>query len=187
MLNHVVVALGNPEAQHEKSRHNAGWIAVDKYIKKTKWRKENKFQALVAKEEDILYVKPLTYMNLSGDSVFKIMNYYKFLPKKYGLIVKKNSNLRDCLTIIHDDIDINLGEYKIVSDSSSAGHRGVQSIINRLGTKKFNRLRLGIKTPLLKQVIPANKFVLQKFNQEELDKLLNTVEKAWPHVSENSW
>ncbi len=186
MLNHIVVALGNPEAQHEKSRHNAGWIAVDRYIKKINWRKESKFQALTHKEDDILFVKPLTYMNLSGDSVFKILNYYKFLPKKYGLILKKHSDLKDILTVIHDDIDINLGEYKVVYDSSSAGHRGVQSIINRLGTKKFKRVRLGIKTPLLRQVIPANKFVLQKFNQEELDSLNSTIDKVWPEIVNNS-
>jgi peptidyl-tRNA hydrolase, PTH1 family len=182
MLNHIIVALGNPEAQHEKSRHNAGWLAVDHYIKKINWKKENKFNALIAKENDILFVKPLTYMNLSGDSVYKIMNYYKLLPKKYGLILKKDSNLIDILTIIHDDIDIDLGKYKIASNSSSAGHRGIQSIINRLRTKKFNRLRLGIKTPLLRQIIPADKFVLQKFSQEELNILFSTVDKAWPEI-----
>ncbi len=186
MLNQIIVALGNPEAQHEKSRHNAGWIAVDKYIKKIHWRKENKFRALVSKQDDILFVKPLTYMNLSGDSVFKVLNYYKFLPKKYGLIYKKDSDLTDILTVIHDDIDINLGEYKIASDSSSAGHRGVQSIINRVSTKKFKRVRLGIKTPLLRQVIPANKFVLQKFNQEELDSLHSAIDKVWPEIINNS-
>ncbi len=186
MLNHIIVALGNPEPQHEKSRHNAGWLAVDHYIKKINWKKENKFKALIAKKDDILFVKPLTYMNLSGDSVFRVLNYYKFLPKKYGLIFKKDSDLTDILTVIHDDIDIDLGEYKIASNSSSAGHRGVQSIINRVYTKNFQRIRLGIKTPLLRQVIPANKFVLQKFNQEELNSLLSSADKIWPKIINNS-
>jgi peptidyl-tRNA hydrolase, PTH1 family len=182
MPNKIIVALGNPETQHENSRHNAGWIAVDKYIKKINWQNEKRFKALIAKETDKLFVKPLTYMNLSGDSVYKIMNYYQLLPKKYGFINKKNSDLKDTLLVIHDDIDIDLGEYKIVTDSSSAGHRGVQSIINRLNTQQFTRLRLGIKTSVLRQIIPAEKFVLQKFNDEELNKLYKAIDKAWPEV-----
>lgn len=184
MANKIIVALGNPETQHEKSRHNAGWLAVDKYIKRINWQREKKFNALIAKEFDKIFVKPLTYMNLSGDSVIKIMNYYKLLPKKYGFINIKNSDLNDRLLVIHDDLDINLGEYKISTDSSSAGHRGVQSIINRLNTKKFTRLRLGIKTITLRQIVPAEKFVLQKFSDEELNKLYETVDRAWPEIIE---
>ncbi len=182
MPNKIIVALGNPETQHEKSRHNAGWLAVDRYIKKIDWKTEKKFNAFIAKEVDKIFVKPLTYMNLSGDSVIKIMNYYNLLPKKFGFINIKNSDLKDTLVVIHDDIDINLGEYKIVSDSSSAGHRGVQSIINRLNTQQFTRLRLGIKTTTLRQIIPAEKFVLQKFSDEELNKLYETVDKAWSEI-----
>lgn len=182
MPNKIIVALGNPETQHEKSRHNAGWLALDRYDKKINWTKDKKFNALIAKENDIIFVKPLTYMNLSGDSVIKIMNYYKLLPKKYGFINKKNSDLNDSLIVIHDDIDINLGEYKIVTDSGSAGHRGVQSIINRLNTKQFTRLRLGIKTIVLRQIVPAEKFVLQKFSDEELDKLYKVIDSAWAEL-----
>ncbi len=182
MPQHIIVGLGNPEAQHEKSRHNAGWLALDQIIKKPDWQQEKKFKALIAKQTDKIFVKPLTYMNLSGDSVFRVVNYFNLLPKKFGLIIKKDSDLRECLTVVHDDIDIDLGQYKIATDSGSAGHRGVQSIINRLGTKKFKRLRLGIKTPVLRQIIPADKFVLQKFNQAELKKFLETVNRAWSEI-----
>lgn len=182
MVNKIIVALGNPETQHEKSRHNAGWLAVDKYIEKTNWQKEKKFNSLIARVDDKIFIKPLTYMNLSGNSVFKIMNYYKLMPKKFAFINKKNSDLNDTLIVIHDDIDIDLGEYKIVTNSSSAGHRGVQSIINRLNTQQFTRLRLGIKTSVLRQIIPAEKFVLQKFSDEELTKLYKTIDEAWPKL-----
>jgi peptidyl-tRNA hydrolase, PTH1 family len=179
MINKIIVGLGNPEAQHEKNRHNAGWLAIDELVDKSTWQKEKKFKALISKQLGIIFIKPLTYMNLSGESVFKVANYFKLLPKKFGLILKKDSDLSDNIIIIHDDLDINLGDFKIANDSVSAGHRGVQSIINYLGTKKFKRLRLGIKTPALRQIIPPDKFVLQNFNQEELDKLIETFKKAW--------
>jgi peptidyl-tRNA hydrolase, PTH1 family len=184
MFNHIVVALGNPGEQYKNSRHNAAWLVIDQFLNKENWQEEKKFKALILKETDTIFVKPLTYMNLSGDSVVKIMNYFKLLPKKFGFIPKKNTDLKNCLTVIHDDLDINLGEYKISEESGSAGHRGVQSIINKLGTKKFKRLRLGIKTPLLKNIIPAEKFVLQKFSPEELKQLLETAKYAWPKIIE---
>ncbi len=84
---------------------------------------------------------------------------------------KKDSDLNDVLTVIHDDLDLNFGEYKIATDSGSAGHRGVQSIIDHLKTKKFTRLRLGIKNELLRTHIPPDKFVLDHFSREEKEKL----------------
>lgn len=179
MIKQIIVGLGNPETQHQKSRHNAGWLAIDELADKNTWQKEKKFKALINKQTETIYVKPLTYMNLSGESVFKITNYFNLLPKKFGLIIKKNSDLKDNLIVIHDDLDINLGEFKIVDDSGSAGHRGVQSIINHLGTQKFKRLRLGIKTPALRQIIPSEKFVLQNFNQTEIEALIKTFKQAW--------
>jgi PTH1 family peptidyl-tRNA hydrolase len=95
------------------------------------------------------------------------MDYYGLLPKKLGLIKKKDSDLNSVLTVIHDDLDINFGDYKIAVDSGSAGHRGVESIINHLKTKKFTRLRIGVRNELLKIHIPPDKFVLANFNREE--------------------
>jgi PTH1 family peptidyl-tRNA hydrolase len=167
----IIVALGNPGEQYKNTRHNAGWIFVDNLIKEANWKINKKFNALIHEEGDILYVKPQTFMNESGQSVQKILNYYGLIPKNLGLFKKKDEDLNEALTVIQDDIDINFGESKIATDSGSAGHRGIESIINHLKTKKFKRLRIGVKNELLRTRIPAEKFVLQPFNQIELEAL----------------
>ena len=96
------------------------------------------------------------------------------LPKKLGLLQKKDSNLSGVFTVIHDDLDIELGKYKISVDSRSAGHNGVQSIINHLKTKNFKRIRIGIKNKKPAQM-PAKQYVLQKFNEEELKNIKKTI------------
>jgi len=151
----IIVGLGNPGEQYQSTRHNAGFMAVDVLAKKLdlKWKNNKNFKADIAKGDNIILIKPLTFMNESGSVVAPILAYYKISPEK--------------LTVIHDDLDIELGKYKISVDSRSAGHNGVQSIIDRLKTKNFKRLRIGIKTLALEK-IPADKFVLQKFKPEEL-------------------
>ena len=116
-------------------------------------------------------------MNNSGESVQAVMSYYKLLPKTLGIINKKNCDLSDILTVVHDDLDIKLGEYKTSVDSRSAGHKGVESIINHLKTKNFKRIRVGVKTQMLDN-IPAEKFVLQKFNEEEMEKINSILEEV---------
>lgn len=159
----IIAGLGNPEKKYELTRHNAGFMAVDVLAKELgeSWKKEKKFNTEIIKTGDIILAKPLTYMNLSGEAVQKILSYYKL-------------NVKD-LIVIHDDIDIALGKYKISADSRSAGHNGVQSIIDALGTKNFKRIRVGIKTEK-KEKIPVDKFVLQKFKKEELE-IINQITK----------
>ncbi len=173
MISKIIVALGNPGDKYHKSRHNAAWLLVDEILKDETWQKEKKFKALICKQGTNLFLKPLTYMNLSGESVILALSYYQLIPKKLHFFTKKNSDLSDVLTVIHDDLDINLGAHKLSVDKSSGGHKGVASIIQRTATKNFKRLRLGIKTPSLKTIIPADKFVMQNFSQEELSQLLN--------------
>lgn len=163
----IIAGLGNPEKKYELTRHNAGFMVVDVLAKELgeSWKKEKKFNAEIIKTGDIILAKPLTYMNLSGEAVQKILSFYKIPyspPDKGG-----EGGLLDNLTVIHDDIDIPLGKFKISVDSRSAGHNGVQSIIDALGTKNFKRIRVGIKAEE-KEKIPADKFVLQKFKKEEL-------------------
>ncbi len=157
----VIIGLGNPGEKYEQTRHNAGFMAVDALASELglKWKTNKKFNALETKSGDIILLKPLTFMNDSGSSVAAALAYYKLAPTD--------------LTVIHDDLDIELGKYKISVDSRSAGHRGVESIIDRLNTKNFRRLRIGIKTPDLIK-IPAEKFVLQKFKAEE-KKIINSI------------
>jgi PTH1 family peptidyl-tRNA hydrolase len=111
--------------------------------------------------------KPQTYMNNSGQAARAILDYYKMMPKKLGLFATKDSDLSDHLIVIHDDIDIELGQYKISVAASSAGHNGVQSIINHAKTKNFKRVRIGIKNEVGVK-IPTEKLVMQNFSQEEL-------------------
>ncbi len=164
----IIVGLGNPGDNYHRTRHNAGWIFLDALTNGENWKENKKFSALTCEVGGVILVKPLTYMNESGVSVRKIMDFYGLLPKRLGLFGKKDAELNDVLTVIQDELDLDFGKVKISTDSGSAGHRGIESIISHLQTKKFKRLRLGIKNELLKNKIPPEKFVLQNFTQEEL-------------------
>jgi len=171
----VIVGLGNPGEEYKLTRHNFGFMAVEALAKSLglTWQISKKLSAKIAKGDDILLVKPLTYVNNSGQAVKAVLLYFKLLPKKLGLLTKKESDLSSVLTVIHDDLDIGLGKYRISVGSRSAGHKGVESIINYLKTKNFKRVRIGIHTNITEKM-PAEKFVLEKFNQQELT-LINSL------------
>jgi PTH1 family peptidyl-tRNA hydrolase len=188
----IIVGLGNPGKKYEKTRHNAGFMAVDTLAKELGlvWKKNKKFNAETAiyrnrelphtraEEGEILLVKPHTYMNNSGRAVQTILSFCKLLPKKSGFLKSKTSHkLDEILTVIHDDIDIILGKYKIAIDSGSAGHQGVESIVNHLKTKNFRRFRLGIKTEEAKHIL-TDKFVLGKFNNKEINIINKVIEEV---------
>jgi peptidyl-tRNA hydrolase, PTH1 family len=175
----IIVGLGNPGEKYKNTRHNVGFMAVDALAKKLglAWTENKKFRGQIAQSGNAILVKPQTFMNNSGQSVQAVLAYYKLLPKRLGIFQAKGSDLSEILTVIHDDIDIALGKHKISLDSRSAGHRGVESIINRLKTKNFKRIRIGIRTEMANKM-PADKFVLQKFGEEELktvDDLINKI------------
>lgn len=174
----LVVGLGNPGEQYQKNRHNVGFMALDLLLGPVKWQENKRFKALTCEENGILYVKPLTYMNRSGESVRAIMSYYGLIPKTFGVFNKKDVDLSESLTVIHDDIDIDLGKWKIANDSRSGGNNGVQSIISHLKTQKFKRIRIGVKNELLRTRIPAEKFVLQNFNAEEKNIIENILKES---------
>jgi PTH1 family peptidyl-tRNA hydrolase len=175
----IIVGLGNPGKEYQNTRHNAGFMGVDKLAENLglPWHRGKKFSAAIAEGNGFILAKPLTFMNLSGQSVRTILSYYKLLPKKIGLFVKKSSDLKDIITIIHDDLDIPLGKFKLASNSRSAGHNGVQSIIDQIKTKNFTRLRLGIKTQAREQV-PAEKFVLENFSTNEIKIISDVIDEA---------
>jgi PTH1 family peptidyl-tRNA hydrolase len=160
----LIVGLGNPTKQYEDTRHNAGFIILDEIQKKFAWPEfegNKKFQAEISEGliggEKIILVKPQTFMNNSGQSVQAVMSFYK-IP------------IED-LTVIHDDLDIELGAFKASTDSSAAGHNGVTSIFETLGTQKIRRIRIGIEGAECKKdrVMSGSDFVLQNFSQEELN------------------
>ena len=178
----IIVGLGNPGEKYNKTRHNIGFMILDYLAKKSnlKWTENKKFQAMICKDNlsNIILLKPQTFMNNSGQSVERVMSYFKLLPKKF-LKIEKNSDLSNILTVIHDDLDIELGQYKISIDSRSGGHKGVESIINYLKTKNFKRIRLGIKNKTIsttQEKIPTEKFVLGRLKEDEL-KIIENIKK----------
>ena len=167
----LIVGLGNPGKEYEKTRHNIGFMMVDK-IKEiygfSDFEFDKKFHAEISKNKltknsNSVLLKPQTFMNNSGRPVKAFMDFYKITP--------------DNLIVIHDDIDIELGKYKISSDSGSAGHNGVVDIIDKIGTQKFTRIRVGIANEKLRAQIDPSDFVLQKFSKEELDKISEIMAK----------
>ena len=177
MITKILVGLGNPEKRYEQTRHNAGFMALERLAEANglEWKENKRFNSLVATRGQTLLLKPQTYMNNSGLAVRAALSYYKLLPKSL-LSTKKDSDLNEVLTVIHDDLDIPLGKYKISTDSRSAGHNGVQSIIDHLKTKNFKRIRIGILTEL-KNKMPGEKFVLDNFRKDEIKTIFTIIKK----------
>jgi peptidyl-tRNA hydrolase, PTH1 family len=167
----IIVGLGNPGQEYENTRHNTGFMLVDKLAHDAgaTWQFNKHFKADLAESRGVFFVKPQTFMNESGIAVALVLSYYKLLPKTLGILKGKNADLSQILTVIHDDLDIPFGTYKVSVDSRSAGHKGVQSVIDHLKTKNFQRIRIG--TGGEHQQIPTDKFVLMKFNTDEKNKL----------------
>jgi len=149
-----IISLGNPGLKYQKTRHNIGQVVLRKFAYDfyfPKFKLDKNLQAQVSKKDDVLLVLPTTFMNESGLSVEKL--------------VKDEFQLSN-LWIIHDDLDLDLGRVKISFNSSSAGHKGVQSIIDKLKTQNFVRFRIGTKN-LDTNLVDVKKFVLQRFNRKE--------------------
>ena len=165
----LIIGLGNPSLKFKNTRHNLGFEIVN-LIKKERifsvWQNKKNLKAKISQGEidnqKIILAKPQTFMNSSGQAVSRLIKFYK--------IPLKN------LWVIHDDLDMELGKIKIKEDSRSAGHKGIQSIIDELGTKNFNRLKIGIGPKPIK--IDAKKFVLQKFTKQEKEILEKTKKEA---------
>jgi PTH1 family peptidyl-tRNA hydrolase len=156
----LIIFLGNPGLRYRKTRHNVGFMIGDVYAKKLglKWKKEVKFGAEIARDGDILLAKPQLFYNLTGDSVAKIMNFYK--------IARSN------LLVVCDDINLNFGKIRFRADGSDGGNNGLKSIIQHLG-QDFARIRVGTDNGL-RTVIGNTDFVLSRLSrteQSELDKI----------------
>jgi len=152
--------LGNPGKKYAKTLHNVGFILLDKFAedKHLSWKKDSKAQALVAKDENLLLVKPQTYMNRSGISVAYVLSYYKLNPSD--------------LLVIHDDIDLNFGQTKLQKNIGPAGHLGVEDIIVSIKTKNFTRFRVGVGRPQ-NEKIATEDWVLSNFSAEQLEEIRN--------------
>jgi len=175
----LIVGLGNPGKEYSSSRHNAGFMFLEalkdkflyqKDIYATEWRIEDTFKgeiSFVKRGSTIVAVlmKPLTFMNNSGDAVSKII-------KKMEI-----ENISENMILVHDDLDIALGEFKIQVGKSPNGHNGVKSVEDRLGTNNFKRVRIGVDNRGEKN-IKGEDYVLMKFDKEERIILDEAIQKA---------
>lgn len=169
----IFVGLGNPGAEYAKTKHNVGFMLADKLAEKigaTSWRE--KFNALIAESffegEKILIVKPQTFMNLSGEAVQPLTDFYKIETEN--------------LIVAHDDMDLPVGKIRLRPKGSGGGHHGIESIIQHLGGEKnFPRVRIGIGRP--PQNWTVNNHVLSPFNFEDAEKISATIEDLIPAVT----
>ena len=166
----IFVGLGNPTAEYAKTRHNVGFMLADKLAEKIgaeSWRE--KFNALVAENffdgEKILIVKPQTYMNLSGEAVAPLMNFYKL-------------DVTD-LVVAHDDMDLPVGMIRLRPKGSGGGHHGVESVIQHLGGEKnFARIRIGVGRPAENRTVINH--VLSSFSGEDAEKINAAIDELVP-------
>jgi PTH1 family peptidyl-tRNA hydrolase len=154
----LIVGLGNPGKEYENTRHNVGFMAVDNYVLNEEVSKTIKFNGemytLNINNEKIMLLKPLKYMNLSGEVIKEYINYYKI-------------DIEDILIIV-DDLNLPLGTIKLKYKGSSGGHNGLEDIANNLQTEEYKRLKIGISKS---DIISNRDYVLGKFSEKEKKEL----------------
>lgn len=164
---YVVVGLGNPGPLYNGTRHNVGFRIVDMFAERhgIKFNK-TKYNGLVGEKrlcgEKIIFIKPMTYMNLSGECVGKALRFTKVPPQN--------------LIVVYDDINFDFGKIRIREQGSAGGHNGIKSIISHLNTDEFVRIRFGVGTPRKGQDLAD--FVLGKFTETEEKLLVKPFERA---------
>lgn len=160
----LIVGLGNPGKEYNNTRHNIGFMCIDKLSEYYNFKIEkNKFNGLYTiqkiNDEDIIFLKPQKFMNLSGEVIREFVNYYKI-------------NIQDIL-IICDDLDMELGKIRLRYKGSSGGHNGLKNISINLGTSDFKRIKIGISN---NKNIDTKDYVLGKFNSEESKIISNSID-----------
>jgi PTH1 family peptidyl-tRNA hydrolase len=162
-----IVGLGNPGKQYEHTRHNIGFEVIEALSSRLQIpMDQSKFKGLYGigfhKGEKVLLLKPLTYMNLSGESIRACLDYYQI-------------DLEDLL-VVYDDLDLPVGKLRLRQQGSTGGHNGIKSTVNHLGTQQFNRIRIGIDRPESGMSIPD--YVLGRFQKDEQASAFEAVEKS---------
>ncbi|MBR2864701.1 MAG: aminoacyl-tRNA hydrolase [Elusimicrobiaceae bacterium] len=167
MQRFLIAGLGNPGTQYEKTRHNAGFMVADALaaahgVSFQPWQKLGEYAKISVNDKEVFIVKPMTYMNLSGQMVSNLARFYK-IPA---------SNILVCF----DDLSLKIGDIRLRPSGSAGGQKGMKNIIELLGTDKIARLRVGIG-PKPERFDTAN-FVLSKFTKEETPLLARALERA---------
>lgn len=161
----LIVGLGNPGSQYDKTRHNIGFMSIDYLVDylNIDLKLEKKFNSLFYKgkykDTDFIVIKPLTYMNLSGESVIKVANYY-------------NVDINDIIVVV-DDINLEVGKLRLRVKGSSGGHNGLKNIEKHLNSNEYKRIRIGVGSN--NKYLNLSDYVLAKFNKEELDILEKSI------------
>ncbi|NGP45803.1 aminoacyl-tRNA hydrolase [Bacillaceae bacterium SIJ1] len=165
-----IVGLGNPGLKYEKTRHNIGFMVIDELAKRfgarlnrEKWN--GHYEKVHLNGEDLLLIKPLTYMNLSGECVRPAMDFFSLVPE-------------DDLLVIYDDMDLSPGRIRLRHKGGAGGHNGMKSLIAHLGTQSFKRIRMGVGRP--PEHVSVVDYVLQPFHSDELV----AVERAIAHSAD---
>ena len=159
----LIVGLGNPGQKYQNTRHNIGFRVLDNLSKRlnisfvTKKEGGSSFSVgdTIYRDLKIFLLKPLDFMNISGNAVSKMVSFFK-IPLERVLVV-------------HDDLDVPFGRLKIVRSGGHGGHNGIRSIIDRLGSKNFPRIKVGIGRP--PENMPADKYVLSHFTNDEIQNI----------------
>lgn len=163
----LIVGLGNPGEKYKQTRHNAGFMALDFLLNDNDGfmtaKESHEFKSIMhtwqsQNGEKVIFLKPQTYMNDSGQALKVICNFYKM-------------NLPHELLVVHDEADLPFGSIRLAKSSSAAGHNGVKSIIENLGTQNFFRIRIGIETRTAPKTPSTDEFVLQNFSPAEVMQL----------------
>lgn len=177
-LNKVIllVGLGNPGKEYERTRHNIGFACIDEFVSKTDemedWMQKKDLKCLLSTgrvgDSRVIAIKPTTFMNLSGEAVSAAVNFYKVDPNR--------------IAVIHDELDIDFGQIRLRQGGSDAGHNGIKSVTQHLGDD-YARIRIGVgpKTP---EKIKSEDFVLQKFSPEQQEQLPNLKREVTAILSE---
>jgi len=170
----LFVGLGNPGSQYARTRHNIGFMGIDQFAEKHGFRSfQNKCKGLLAEGNvngtKVYLLKPMTYMNLSGESVRAVMDFYKI-------------DVKDII-VLYDDLDTEYGKIRLRYQGSSGGHNGIKSLIQHTGTQIFDRIRIGISRPQPGRDIAD--YVLSTFSKDEvaamppiLDRVVDAMEDA---------
>lgn len=160
----LIVGLGNIGKKYEQTRHNIGFEVIDYLLDRHQFKLDKqKFRGAYTVEhlfgEKVIFLEPLTFMNLSGEALKPLMNYY-------------NIEIEDIL-VLYDDLDLAQGQIRLRQKGSAGGHNGIKSIIQHLGTQEFKRIRIGIDRS---SRIPIVDYVLQKFSTEEMKTMQPVIE-----------
>ena len=162
----LIVGLGNPGKEYKNTRHNVGFDVVDEYLKKhnqnvNKSKFEGMYSELIINGEKVIFLEPQKYMNLSGESVRQVMDFFKI-------------NQEDIL-VIYDDLDMPVGKLRLRQSGSAGGHNGIKNIILHTGSQNFNRIRVGIDRSKYIKVVD---YVLSRFTKDEQDAINQGIENA---------